>query len=240
MTDIATLIAAVDARVEGEPSNFGATEQTNAVNDAFAFYQQHRTNEIIEDIAGSGVFDLTLPATYDQEKSRVTRVEYPAGQRVPCYLNADQWLEYDDGGGTKVLRLLDETPATGETVRITFTAPYTLATVPSDDDVILIFLGCSNYCGQISTYFSSSTRSTIGTDSAEHLQQQESWDDRSKWWRDQAYELMGFDMTAGQEGRPRGVGSGSGSGGSGGPSSPASSTQTWFPTTALQTHRLTH
>lgn len=238
MATLADLAAEVAIRVPEVISVFTASVRENAVEEAIDGFATYEVSCIVEDIAGSGVFDLTLPAGFDQDCSMIKQVEYPAGERNPVCLAPDTYILYDDGGGTKVLRLLQDTPETGETVRLTYTLPYTVDTLLEKDEYVVINLACGLYCDWISAYYGASTRSTIGTDSAEHLQQQQSYAERAQRFRDLALEALGIDATAGQPGRERG---GSGSGGQGGGlAAAAASTLDWGPSTNLLAYRLTH
>ena len=246
MALLATLNTEVDNRVPELPTTiFDSADRDRAVNEAFAFYAAYRRNEFIEDIAGSGVFDLTLPGTFDHEASTLDSVEYPAGERIPKILDARCYTLYDDGGGTKVLRLLQDTPQTGETVRITYDAPYTLATMPTgtggaytEDEYVVINLASSYMCDWAAAYYSTTQRSSLAADSSDHLTQEQSFHESAKRFRDLAFESLGIGQTAGQEGRSRG-GSGSG-GGSSRPVAAASATADWSRPHGMRRTRFTH
>lgn len=241
MTTLAALAASIAQRVPNVPTNFTDTEREAAAAESIGFFSSHFKINQVSDIAGSGVFDLTLPAAFDQDCSLISSVEYPAGERVPKMLQSDTYTVYDDGGGTKVLRLLCDTPSADETVRITYSVDYDVTSLPTKEENAVINLACSYYCDWIAAAYSSSTRSTIGTDSAEHLQQERSFHDSARRFRDLAFEYWGFDSTAGGDGRARGSGNnGSGGGATGGPTSPSSDMLSWYPTSAGRSHRLTH
>jgi len=214
MAVTATLALDIEVRVPDVPiTSFDSTKRESAITEAFSWYSSRRESTVIEDIVGSDVFDLALPGTFDQEHSRMQTVEYPAGERTPCYLPASKWLIYDPGISDKVLRLLDATPTPFETVRVTFTAPYSIATLPVEDEFIIINLGCSLYCEWIAANYADSNRGSLSLDSAEHVEQHSSYVNRAQRFRDIAYDGMGIELAAGADGRMRGHGSGSGGGG---------------------------
>lgn len=106
------------------------------LEDAFARLSSDRPRRSAQTFPGDGVafeFDLTADALADSfvvAWSRVTSVEYPAGSRIPEYLDAfSQWTEAD---GT--VRLLEATPSVGQTVVIRYVSPWPYPTDDPADD----------------------------------------------------------------------------------------------------------
>ena len=239
MADVTVLAGEVDRKLPDVPSSWGfaTADREQAVRDAFTeFLTFGRFDTVQEDIAGSGVFDLTLPASFDVDESILTSVEYPAGQREPCILNPATYLIYNDGG-TYVLRLLSHIPQAGETVRIDYTVPYTIATIPtgvapqySVEEVGIIWLAASLYAEAIAGWASKTSNASISLDSTDHTRQEEMYRMRAARFRDLAYGVLGIELPAGADGRQRGHGGGGTGGGLASATSASGVTVQYLPT----------
>ena len=71
-----------------------------ALQEAVKRYSRAKPKRWVEDIAGSGAFDYDLPATWDDEFSRLESVEYPAGKREPEMVDALDRTLYQSPSGT--------------------------------------------------------------------------------------------------------------------------------------------
>lgn len=79
-------------------------------------------------------FDLSTVTGWTSNWSKVQSVEYPAGQRVPSYLQpGHSFLVLDD-----TLRLLEDTPATGENVEVRVSATWPM---PTEDPTVDLVVG---------------------------------------------------------------------------------------------------
>ena len=119
MSTVATFNALVDDRIEDSEGVLSSTQIDSAVAAAVKTYSRHRPYERVDDLDGDGGYDYALPADWRPQASVVRRVEYPAGNREPTRLEDDQYTLYKSDSTTTVLRLLDVTPQTGETIRLT-------------------------------------------------------------------------------------------------------------------------
>lgn len=125
----------------GVAQHFRGEATTLALEAALGTFSNDHPREITQTIAGdSATYNLDLDdgAAAGQEFisgwSRITAVEYPAGERQPEYLEETyDWLEVHDAG-TNYLRLINTTPATGENVKVTYTAPWPYPTDTATDD----------------------------------------------------------------------------------------------------------
>jgi len=97
------------------------TEINDSIELAVRYHSRFRPQIIVDDIAGSGVYDLTLPDTWEKDFSVILAVECPQGSRTPTYLEPKDWMLYRGTSGNPSLRLLSFTPSASQTVRITFT-----------------------------------------------------------------------------------------------------------------------
>ena len=212
MALIADLAVQILERVPDVPiAEFDTAKRELAITEAMTWFVANRENSLIGDVVGTGISDIVLPAGFDHAESRITNVEYPVGGRPPTCLAQSRYQLYDDGSGTKVLLILDAFPAIAEVIRLTFTVPYTLATLPQSDESAVVLIGCSTYCDWIATHYADSNRGSMNLDSGQHETQQRSYTEMSQRFLDRAYDILGIDRMAGANGRSRG-----GSGGGGG------------------------
>jgi hypothetical protein len=107
-----------------------------AVLQAAALYSLDRPLTRVSDISGAGSFDLALPTGWVDGFSQVKQIEYPydSSYPQPPTIDNDDWTIYQNPTG-KVLRLLADTPTSGETVRLHFSAPHR---IPSTDAVAIV------------------------------------------------------------------------------------------------------
>lgn len=131
---LATIKTRVTLVIQDVSSYIGTAadqEMESAIREAMERYSVDVPREVVTDIAGDGsTYDLTLPATYLDTTSRIVSVEYPAGERTPAYVDANEWTIYRTSSTVR-LRLLSITPSTGQTARVTYTAAHTLTDLDS-------------------------------------------------------------------------------------------------------------
>jgi len=110
-----------------------ATRIPFALETAFAVVSGDRPYEIVATLTGNGVlYDLTL-TSWEDRWSRVIRVEYPAGEKEPVYLESRDYLVLP---GTTTFRLRSAVPATGETAKVTYAARWPVPTDTASVDKI--------------------------------------------------------------------------------------------------------
>lgn len=111
-----------------------AAARDAAIFQAISDYSRDRPRRVVVDVLGSGAFDLPLPPDWVEGFSHILAIEYPAGRREPSLLESGAWTLYASPTAT-VLRLLDVTPRTGETVRLSYTVPHgeDSTTLPAQD-----------------------------------------------------------------------------------------------------------
>jgi len=104
-------------------------------------YAQARPLVKVKDFAGDSlVYEYEVNATnfpgWVDEASHFRALEYPAGEKVPVYLDGGEWVYPIRISSTvKMLRLLSTVPQTGKTLRIHYSAPHAEdgSTVPDVD-----------------------------------------------------------------------------------------------------------
>lgn len=174
---LATLISAIERVLLDQPRLLGTAsgqEVESAVREALERYSGDAPRESVVDIAGSGTYDLALPAEFLAGQSRIVRIEYPAGERHPRYLEPDDWVLYRTAS-TSVLRLLAHTPATGETVRLTYTAAHTIdgldgasaTTIPPQHTQAFVLLATARCLARLANRFLHEQESTLALDAVE-------------------------------------------------------------------------
>ena len=107
----------------GPVQRISLADLTLGLQAALAELGRDRPREVAETFAGDGsTFDFDLDADdYHIDGSSVLEVEYPTGEREPKILDDQSWMMLRNSA---TLRLLDDTPATGESVKVSYTTLY--------------------------------------------------------------------------------------------------------------------
>ncbi len=100
---------------------------TDSIELAVRHHSKFKPLEKVEDIAGAGEYDVTLPDSWEKDFSVILEAEYPQGNRTPTLIEPKDMLLYQGTSGNPVLRLLHVTPASGETLRLSFTHTHSVA-----------------------------------------------------------------------------------------------------------------
>jgi len=87
----------------------------------------HPKVTIVSEDGDGSAYEWTL-ASWVEEQSVVRAVEYPAGERNPEYLDSDEYTMVTPGD----LRLLNYTPGADESIKISYTIPWTLTAEAND------------------------------------------------------------------------------------------------------------
>lgn len=141
-----------------------------AIGEAVKRYSRAKPRVVVADLEGEGNFDLPLPAEYSEGISEVREVEYPVGRRERSLVDRLDWAIYRTPLGL-VLRLLEDTPEVGESVRVTFTALHTVGdstSVPAGDQDAITLIGASLACEALASHYSTAGDATIAADSVSH------------------------------------------------------------------------
>ncbi len=157
------------------PREFALDEADYAdlIEAALSRYSKDRPQLSYEDYAGDGaVYDFTLPAAWDRALTVVASVEYPQGEHEPAYLQRRDWTIYARGTSAEKLRLLRLTPASGETMRLTYTLPHTAddssATIPANDLKCLAWLAAAEGCHILARRYAQTSEPILGADSVNY------------------------------------------------------------------------
>lgn len=156
-------------------------DKQEAIRQALAQYSIDAPRSIVADLTGDGsTYDFDAPADYIDGESRIEAIEYPAGEQSPVYLNPARYGIYRTSAATKI-RFVDLTPATGETARVTFTAPHTLdgldgadeTTIPSRHDEAFVTLAAAQMMFLLAARFLHEQENTIGADTVDRRSKSE-------------------------------------------------------------------
>jgi hypothetical protein len=177
----------------------GEAEKIFAISAALKKYSGHRPRIVPEDEVGNASFDyaLTLLAEWTEGFSTIKSVEYPVDDTVveADVLGDDAWQIYQKPAG-KVLRLLEDTPAATESLRIIYTALHTCTdaacTVPSYDEEALQILAASIFCDMLAAYFAQTQDSTIQADSVDHKSKASEYAARARAYRKMYFDHLGI------------------------------------------------
>lgn len=172
-----------------------AAQMTSAVSAALTRFDDDHARVINGAITGDGTnaYDLSTDlASWDEDSSSVTGVEYPYTLGEDNELKLTDWSIEDDPTTGMTLCFPSHTPAATETIKVTFVAPWTEATVPSKYIQAVAKLAASNMALMIASRMAQSNESTIGADTFRHNSAARDWRDIAKDLEIQYKELLGL------------------------------------------------
>jgi hypothetical protein len=192
----------VDYRVPGMSTIITSAQVDQAVLQAVDVWSKYKPQHLYEEIEGDGTYDYALPAAFILDVSFVERLEYPAGERVPTYVDADDYTIYRSDTDTAVLRFFTHTPSATETILLSYTGQHVVdgsgSTILDVDEQAVADLGAAYVCEALSSYFSQATDSTLVVDSRDYKSQATEYALRARRFRDLAYAWLGIGTTSGQ------------------------------------------
>jgi len=170
--------AAVAERIQDSAGKLATSAITGSIREAITGrYSQARPLTVISDFAGdSSTYKWTLNTTnfpgWDKARSVVTQVEYPQGERDPVFLESDEWAIYPNGDDAAELRMTSAgpTPATGETLRVTYTIPRAEdgSDVPASDFDAVANLAASLAARRLSALYTQLGDASFGAESVDY------------------------------------------------------------------------
>jgi hypothetical protein len=136
-------------------------------------YSKDRPREIVSDVSANGSSDLPLPtsstASFEDGFSTIIKVEYPVGN-VPASLLLDEdWEMYRSPSGLQI-RILATTPASGDTIRVTWTARHLNdgSTVADSDFEAVCDYAAALCCQTLASIYTQTGDPTIQADSVNY------------------------------------------------------------------------
>ncbi len=188
-----TLVVKTKRLVQDTPEILKMTEYHQFVLQAVTIYGQDKPCEKVAEINGDGSYDYTLPNDWKDGVSIVIRVEYPAGERIPVYIEAEDWCIYDSGSDKK-LRFLQYSPSSTEKFRLTYTIPYdsdNINNIPQPDQEAIVGLAASLCCEALANYYAQTTDATISADAVNYQDKSRQYSRRGKELRELYNKFIG-------------------------------------------------
>lgn len=166
-----------------------AEQKDRAIAQAIEDYAKDRPQRKKFDFNGDGAtYDIPAPAdwiaaaTAGAFQSNVLSIEYPADEREPVLLDAEDWLIYSKVDGTQVIRLVSSTPQAGKKARVEYTTPHTqptqaaATTAPDSDFFAICDLAASHAFEMLAAKARQSIDPTISADSMDRQTQAEGYE----------------------------------------------------------------
>lgn len=162
-----------------------------AIAAALATYSKHNPKSLVADLAGTGGHDLDLPAGWVEDLSTIRRVEYPLDEIPANLVDPDDWIIYEAPTGLQ-LRLIVDTPAIGEAVRLSYTGARVEDDVPAQDLDAVACLAAS-YCMQtLASLFVQTSDPTIAADVVNYRTKSGEADRQAKALKRRYTDLLGI------------------------------------------------
>jgi hypothetical protein len=160
----------VDQVLKEQAGHLEEADKEAAIQNALKEHSRYKPQELVYDLAGDGAaFDFLTSGLTSWEKdfSKIASIEFPAGEREPVYLSDDDWTLYLKPAG-QVLRLFNDTPQAGQTVRVNYTARHsvddTAGTVPDADFEAVCHLAAALALMSLANRYIQSIEGTLGAD----------------------------------------------------------------------------
>ncbi len=173
--------------VQDDAGKLEAVEIYNFIQEAVKIYSRHCPREIVKDIAGDGTYDYPIAThlTYwSEEFSSIGKVEYPADEREPVYLDDEEYTTIRKEEGLYLRFLQGITPSATQKIRVTYLGLHILSdsqsTIPEIHEDALCNLAASLCSGALASAYAHTTDSTITADSVDHMSKSREFAARAK------------------------------------------------------------
>jgi hypothetical protein len=155
------------------------------LNEAIRRYSKIVPNKIVHDFQGDGTsYDFALPSTYIFGFSSISQVEYPADERIPLFIDDDEWMILQSSANAYSMRLINYTPTSSEKVRISFNGVHTVTTTASSiinmDMDAVCNLASALCCYAISRHYAKTADATLTADTIDYQNKSETYASRAK------------------------------------------------------------
>jgi len=134
-------------------------------------YSKFRPLDGVADIAGDDGYTYALPSAFVDGFSKISSVEYPQGEQQPSMIALEEVTLYRSPT-TLNLNFLTFSPATGKTVRLSFTALHTVtataSTVPASDEEAVSALAASIGCQALATHYAQTQDPSLAADTVNY------------------------------------------------------------------------
>ena len=173
----------VDDMLQDKDDVVSETAMNRHIDTALTFHNKNKPRTVIGDISGDGSYDYDLPADYEADFSVIYSVEYPAGERIPTYLEDEDWMIYRSATATYKLRFLNDTPNATETIRIEYSIRWTygnITSLPVNDVKPFAYLVAALAAAAISLYYAQSGDGTVDVDVVDYEDKSSLYSKRSR------------------------------------------------------------
>lgn len=178
---LAAVQAIVDDLVRDTDQVIVSLARDTAIANALLRYSVDAPRRVVEDVNVDAGGNLPLPTSW-AEGSTLIQAEYPIGERPRTFIAPSSIEESATPTGT--LLVLVSHIDTGESVRVTYTAPHVLDattdSVPARHQRALAALAASDLCGQLAAHYANEGAPTIGADTVDHQGKTERWRARAR------------------------------------------------------------
>lgn len=180
-----TLITAVKVLVKDGAQKLAAADYPSFLQRAVDAYSAQRPRVMVKDYSGDGsTYKFTLPSDWEQEVSTIQSIEYPQGDRIPTFLDADEYDVRNDTEAVKVIWLFTLTPASGKKARVTYTIRHTLSdatsTIPGADESIVTLLTASYACEALAAIYAQTSDPLLSADTVNYRSKSQEYRDLAK------------------------------------------------------------
>jgi len=194
-------LAQVDVMAQTASTDITDASRQAAIRAALEHYSRDFPRTYTDDYTGDGgkyyILSSTTLTGWSEDFSNIIRIEYPAAtiasDELPQYLDRDDWQDdyFAEASTARVRYLLlpNHAPASTESMRITYTVPYTFATpeggseqmdIPAQHFYAFCNLAASHVCRAVASKFSKIGDSTFDVDSASHTTKAQEFSIRAK------------------------------------------------------------
>lgn len=163
-----------DERIRDGAAYLTQGERDNAIDQARRTYSRHVPRSLVYDLTGDGGYDYAPPPGWVSGFSDLLSVEAdPANNQDPAdgMLEGNEFQTYDSPTGERV-RFTDRTPATTDTLRLSYTVLHTLdvasSTIPALDELAVADLAAAVSLRQLGARFAQVTDSTMDADAVDY------------------------------------------------------------------------
>lgn len=140
-----------------------------AVGLALQRYSQDRPQAKVQDVTPTTTTVLPLPAAWETGFSEISALEYPIGENPPSYIPTDRYCLYQDPSAITI-RVIDGVDVT-KSVRVGYGIAHvvsaTVDTIPLKHREAVSCWAAACLCGQLASWYSSGSDSTIQADSVQ-------------------------------------------------------------------------
>jgi hypothetical protein len=165
----------LDQILKEQAGDLDPEDKSAAIQNAVSAHSKYKPRSRIHDFNGDGAaFDFLLSgaAGFEVGFSKVLSVEFPAGERVPVYLEDEDWTIYEAATETPKLRLLAATPGATEKVRVRYTVRHSVdaaaGTIPDGDFEAVGHYAAHFALDALANRYTQTQDSTIQADSVDH------------------------------------------------------------------------